>query len=147
MGNADCLPHGVSTVQRRRYLMLAVVGLSGCVGASGGSGPRNPPTTPECCGPIEDTRSLRIVDATPREGEDGALVFVITVENTADGRRSDMLVGVATVETEEGTAEYKASQEVSLDGNTEAEAELVFDVAFEEWSGNGGLSYGWEGER
>ena len=146
-GNADCPARTVTTVQRRQFLSLAAVGLAGCVGASGGSGPRNPPTTPEGGGPVETTRGLRIVDGTPREGEDGALMFVITVENTADSSRSDTLVGRATIETDEGTAEYEASREVSLDADTAAEIDLVFDVAYETWAGaSAGLSYGWQGE-
>lgn len=133
-------------MQRRRYLVLAVAGLSGCVSASDGSGPRNPPSTPEGGGPIEPQRRLRIVDGEPREGEDGALVLVVTVENRGDSRRSDTLVGVVTVDTEDGSTEYEASREVSLDGNSESEVELVFDVDYEAWAGSGSLAYGWEGE-
>ncbi|NHX35506.1 MULTISPECIES: hypothetical protein [Halolamina] len=133
-------------MQRRQFLALGAVGLAGCVSASDGSGPRNPPTTPEGGGPIEDTRSLRIVDGVPREGEDGALVLAITVENTAEGTRSDTLVARATVETDDGSAEYETSRKVSLDAGSEAEVELVFDVAYEAWAGGGGLSYGWEGQ-
>jgi hypothetical protein len=133
-------------VQRRQLLSLTVVALGGCVSASGGSGPRNPPTTPEGGEPVGDTRTLRIAGGAPREGDDGALVLVISVENTADGRRSDTLVGRATVESEDGTTEYEASREVSLDGGATADVELVFDVSYEAWSGNGKLAYGWQGE-
>jgi hypothetical protein len=133
-------------VQRRQFLSLAVVALGGCVSASGGSGPRNPPTTPEGGEPVGETRALRIVGGTPREGENGALVLVISIENTADGRRSDTLVGRATVESEDGTTEYETTREVSLDGGAEADVELVFEVAYEAWSGNGRLAYDWQGE-
>jgi len=133
-------------VQRRQFLALSAVGLGGCVGASGGSGPRNPPTTPAGGGPIEEPRRLRIVDGIPREGEDGALVLVITVENTADGTRSDTLVARATVETDDGTAEYETSREVSVEAGVEAEVRLVFDVSYETWRDGGGLSYGWAGQ-
>jgi len=131
-------------VQRRQFLSLAAVGFGGCVSASDGSGPRNPPTTPEGGEPVEDARSLRIVDAVPREGEDGALVLVVTVENTAAGTRSDRLVARVTVETDDGTTEYETSREVSLDAGVEAEVELVFDVTYEAWTSGGGLSYGWD---
>lgn len=133
-------------MQRRQFLSLAVVALGGCVGASGGSGPRNPPTTPEGGEPAEPTRALRIVGGAPQEDENGALVLVISVENAADGRRSDTLVGRATVESDDGTTEYEASRAVSLDGGATADVELVFDVAYEAWSGNGRLAYGWQGE-
>lgn len=131
-------------MQRRQFLSLAAVGFGGCVSASDGSGPRNPPTTPEGGEPVEDARSLRIVDAVPREGEDGALVLVVTVENTAAGTRSDRLVARVTVETDDGTTEYETSWEVSLDAGVEAEVELVFDVTYEAWTSGGGLSYGWD---
>ena len=133
-------------MQRRQFLSLVVIALSGCVSASGGSGPRNPPTTPEGGEQTGTARALRIVDGVPREGEAGALVISFVVENSADGRRSGTLVGRATVETDGGTTEYEASREVSIDGGVEADVELVFDVAYETWAGNGGLSYGWEGE-
>ncbi len=123
-----------------------MVALGGCVSTSGGSGPRNPPTTPEGGEPVGETRALRIVGGAPQEGENGALVLVISVENTADGRRSDTLVGSATVESDDGTTEYETSREVSLDGGAEADVELVFDVAYEAWRGNGRLAYGWQGE-
>ena len=82
----------------------------------------------------------------PREGEDGALVIAITVENTADGGRSDTLVAVATIDAEGSSTEEEVSREVSLDGNEQREVELVFEVAYEDWVGNGSLTYGWEGE-
>ncbi|MFW5948597.1 MAG: hypothetical protein ACOCSD_03240 [Halolamina sp.] len=134
-------------MQRRQFLSLAVVGLGGCVSASGGSGPRNPPTTPEGGGPVEEARSLRILDSEPREGDDGALVLAITVENTADGARSDTLVASATAESGDGATEYEASREISVDAGDEAEFELVFEVSYDEWAdGDGSLAYGWEGE-
>ncbi|MFD1566526.1 hypothetical protein [Halolamina litorea] len=136
-------------MQRRQFLPLAAVALAGCVGPSDGSGPRNPPTTPEGGEPAGGGgggRDLRIVDAVPREGDDGSLVFVITVENTVGATRSDVLVGRATVNADSGETEYEARREVSLDGDAEAEFELVFDVPYEEWAGQGSLSYGWEGE-
>lgn len=124
-----------------------MVGLAGCVGASGGSGPRNPPTTPEGGEPVETERGLRIVDGVPREGEDGALVLAISVENTADASRSDTLVARATIETEDGMTEYEASREVSLEAGAAAEVELVFDVAYETWGdASAGLTYGWQGQ-
>ncbi len=71
-------------------------------------------------------------------------MLVIGVENTADGTRSDTLVGRATVETDDGITEYEATREVSLDGGAAAEIDLVFDVRYETWAGGGGLSYGWD---
>ena len=136
----------MTTVQRRRFLPLAAAALAGCVGPSDGSGPRNPPTTPEGGVPVDDGRDLRIGQAAPREGEDGALVFAVTVENTAGGTRSDTLVGRATVDGESGSTEYEARREVTLDGGAVAEFDLVFDVAYEAWAGSGDLAYGWEGE-
>ncbi|GAB7013615.1 hypothetical protein [Halolamina salina] len=133
-------------MQRRQFLPLVAVGLAGCVSASDGSGPRNAPTEAEDGEPVETTRGLSIVDGSPREGEDGALVLAIGVENTADGTRSDTLVGRATVETDDWTTEYDATREVSLDGGAAAEVELVFDVRYETWAGGGGLSYGWAGQ-
>jgi len=136
----------VTTVQRRQFLPLLTVPLAGCVSASDGSGPRNAPTGAEGGGSVDQTRALRIVDGAPREGEDGALVLAIGVENTADGTRSDTLVGRATVEADDGTTEYEATRAVSLDGGAAVEVELVFDVRYETWTGSGGLSYGWAGE-
>jgi len=133
-------------VQRRRFLPLVVAALAGCVGPSDGSGPRNPPTTPEGGVPVDDGRDLRIGGAVPEEGEDGALLFVVTVENTAGGTRSDTLVARATVDGESGATEYEARKPVTLEGGAEAEFELAFDVAYEEWAGSGDLAYGWEGE-
>ncbi len=136
----------MTTVQRRQFLPLVTVPLAGCVSASDGSGPRNAPTEAEGGESDARTRGLRIVNGTPHEGEDGALVLGVGVENTADGTRSDTLVGRATVETDEGSTEYETSREVSLDGGTAAEIELVFDVSYGTWASGGGLSYGWAGQ-
>ena len=133
-------------MKRRRFLPLAAVTLAGCLGARDESGPRTPPLTPEGGPPPEDGRDLDIVNAVPDEAEDGSLIFVITVENTASSSRSDTLVGVATVDGEDGETEYEASREVSLEGGSEAEFDLVFDVAYETWAGNGSLTYGWQGQ-
>ncbi|MBP1985710.1 hypothetical protein [Halolamina salifodinae] len=133
-------------MKRRRFLPLAAVALSGCLGARDESGPRTPPLTPKGGPTPEGGRNLRIVDAVPREGEDGSLVFAVTVENTAASSQRDTLVGIATVQGESGSTEYEARRQVSLDGNTEAEFDLVFDVAYEQWAGNGGISYGWQGQ-
>jgi hypothetical protein len=132
-------------VHRRRILALAPLALAGCVtNASDESGPRNPPTTPEGGEQqSEPDRQLRIIGSEIGEGDDGSLILSITVENRAPDRRSDTLVGTATVE---GTA-YEASEEVSLPGESEATAALRFDVAYTDWEGNGSLSYGWVGER
>jgi hypothetical protein len=131
-------------VQRRRLLALAPLALAGCVtSASDESGPRNPPTTPE--GGEQQTgleRQLRIIDSEVGEGDDGSLVLSITVENRAADRRSDTLVGTATVE---GT-EYEASEEVSLPGESEATVTLKFKVAYADWEGSGSLNYGWVGK-
>lgn len=155
-GKADYLSRTEKTVQRRRFLPLAAVALAGCLGARDETEPRNPPTTPEPGGdppttsePSEattDSRGLKILDAGPREGENGELIFAITVENTSDSPQSDTLVGVATVDAEGENTEYNASRAVELEGNSEGEFDLVFDVTYEEWTGNGGLTYGWEGE-
>lgn len=145
-------------MQRRRFLPLAAVALAGCLGARDETDPRNPPTTPEDGEAPADTstptatetatesRSLKIRNSVPREGEDGELVFVITVENTSSQTQSDTLVGIATVDADGEQTEYEASRAVELEGNSEADFELVFDVSYEEWTGNGGLSYGWEGD-
>lgn len=129
-------------MQRRGVLALVPAVLAGCVtSARDESGPRHPPTTPQGGEPEKGAqeRQLRIVGSDVGEGEDGFLELSVVVENAADSRRSGTLVGTATVDD---TA-YEASQEVSLSGNTEAEFELVFDVAYDEWSGNGSLRYGW----
>ena len=133
-------------MKRRRFLPLAAVALSGCLGARDESGPRTPPLTPKGGPTPEGGRNLRIVEAAPREAEDGSLVFVVTVENTAATTQRDTLVGIATVEGEDGTTEYEASRQVSLEGNTRGEFDLAFDVSYEEWGGNGGISYGWQGQ-
>lgn len=131
-------------MQRRRLLTLAPLALAGCVtSASDESGPRNPPTTPEGgASATERERKLRIIGSDVGEGDDGALVLSITVENRAPDRRTDTLVGIATVD---GTA-YEASEDVSLPGESEATAALEFDVAYADWEGRGSLNYGWAGE-
>lgn len=129
-------------MQRRGALALVSLTVAGCVtGARDESGPRNPPTTPEGGEPPEENeeRKLRITDSEILEGEDGSLVVSIVVENTAADRRSGTLVGTATL----GETEYEASEEVSLAGNTEAEFDLVFDVEYEQWAGEGSITYGW----
>lgn len=90
----------------------------------------------------DDSRDLVINDADIAEGDDGSLTLTVLVENTSGVRQSDTLVGIATVED----AEYRASRDVSLEANTEAEVTLVFDVSFEEWSAGGGINYGWADE-
>jgi len=130
-------------MQRRGVLALISLTLAGCVtGARDESGPRNPPTTPEGGEqPVEtEERTLSITDSEILEGEDGSLVVSIVVANAAADRRSGTLVGTATL----GETEYEASEEVSLAGNTEAEFDLVFDVAYEQWVGEGSITYGWE---
>lgn len=131
-------------MQRRRLLALAPLSLAGCVtSARDESGPRNPPTTPE--GGEEDPndqRQLRIVGSDVGEGDDGSLVLSVTVENRAADRRSDTLVGRASVEE----TDYTAREDVSLPGESEATVDLVFEVAYDDWAGSGSLSYGWEGE-
>lgn len=132
-------------MQRRRLLALAPLALAGCVtSARDESGPRNPPTTPEGGEPEPgDERALHIVDSEVREGEDGSLVITLTVENRAADRHSDTLVGTATVD---GT-DYEATEEVSLPGESEATADLRFDVSYSDWEERGGnLNYGWDGE-
>lgn len=131
-------------MQRRRLLALAPLALAGCVtSARDESGPRNPPTTPVGGEPEPgDERQLRIVGSDIEEGDDGSLVLSVTVANRAADRRSDTLVGVATVD---GT-DYEASQEVSLPGESEVTVGLRFDVAYSDWAGSGSLSYGWKGE-
>lgn len=132
-------------MQRRGFFGFVSLALAGCVtSARDESGPRNPPTTPEGGEPAdgEPTRLLRIVGSDVLEGEDGSLVLSIVVENAADSRRTDTLVGTAKVDDKA----YEASREVSLEGNSEAEFDLVFDVSYEEWSGGGGLTYGWASE-
>jgi hypothetical protein len=132
-------------MQRRGVLAAVPLVLAGCVTtASDESGPRNPPTTPEGGEPLDgdEERQLRIVGSEIREGEEGTLVLSIAVENTDADRRTGTLVGTATVDDEE----YEASEEVSLAGETEAEVDLVFDVPFEEWEGNGSLTFGWASE-
>lgn len=132
-------------MQRRGVLALVPLALAGCVtSARDESGPRNPPTTPEGGAPAEDepSRQLRIVGSELTEAEDGSLVLVVIVENAADGRRTGTLVGTAAVDD----TEYEASTEVSLPGNTEAEFELVFDVSYDEWTGNGSLTFDWASE-
>lgn len=142
--NADCAPPPATTVQRRRFLVLTPVALAGCVtSASDESGPRNPPTTPVGGEQGSETeRQLRIVDSSVGEGDEGSLVLSVTVENRASDRRSDTLVGTATVD---GT-EYEASESLSLPGESEATAALRFDVAYTDWEGSGSLSYGWAGD-
>ena len=139
--NADCAPPTATTVQRRRFLVLTPLALAGCVtSASDESGPRNPPTTPVGGEQEAGTeRKLRIVDSSVDEGEEGSLVLSLTVENSAPERRSDTLVGTATVD---GT-DYDASEALSLPGESEATAALRFDVGYTEWEQNGSLSYGW----
>ena len=131
-------------MQRRRLLALAPLALAGCVtSASDESGPRNPPTTPAGGEPAtERERHLRIIGSEVGAGDDGSLVLSITVENRAADRRSDTLVGTATVE---GT-EYEASEDVSLPGESEATVALQFEVAYTDWEGSGSLNYGWAGE-
>lgn len=131
-------------MQRRRLLALAPLALAGCVtSARDESGPRNPPTTPVSGEPDpKNGRQLRIVDSEIREGDDGSLVLSVTVANRAGDRRSDTLVGIATVD---GTDD-EARQDVSLPGESEATVDLRFDVAYSDWAGSGSLSYGWEGE-
>jgi hypothetical protein len=132
-------------MQRRGVLALAPAVLAGCVtSARDESGPRNPPTTPRGGEPEagERKRWLRIVGSDVGEDEAGFLVLSVVVENTADTRRTDTLVGTATVDD----TEYEVSQEVSLAGNTETAFELVFEVEYDEWAGNGSLTYGWASE-
>lgn len=131
-------------MKRRRLFVGVGVALAGCVGsARDESGPRRPPRSPEG-GRVEgdDSRDLVINDADIAEGDDGSLTLTVLVENTSGVRQSDTLVGIATVED----VEYRASRDVSLEANTEAEVTLVFDVSFEEWSAGGGINYGWDDE-
>jgi hypothetical protein len=133
-------------MQRRGVLALVPLALAGCVtSASDESGPRNPPTTPRGGAPEEgdERRQLRIVGSDLGEGEEGSLVLTVIVENAADDRRTGTLVGTATVDGDE----YEASKEVSLEGNTEAEVALVFDVSYDEWAENGSLTFGWASEQ
>jgi hypothetical protein len=130
-------------VQRRRLLVLVPLTLAGCVtSARDESGPRNPPTTPDGGdGGTDDQRQLQIVGAEVAEADDGSFVLSVTVANRAADRRSDTLVGTATVD---GT-EYEATEDVSLPGESEATVDLRFGVAYSDWEGGGSLSYGWEG--
>lgn len=131
-------------MQRRRLLAFVPLGLAGCVtSARDESGPRNPPTTPEGGdGGSDDQRQLQIVGVEVGAADDGSFVLSVTVANRAADRRSDTLVGTATVE---GT-DYEAREDVSLPGESEATVDLRFDVAYDDWEGGGSLSYGWADE-
>lgn len=105
------------------------------------TGPRKPPTTPESGGSADPgTRKLRIREGDVLEGDDGSLLLRITVENTSGVRQTDTLVGRATVED----TVYETTKEVSLAADAEAEVDLVFEVAYEDWFGQGDLDYGWD---
>lgn len=144
MDKADTPRERLAGMKRRGLVLCAAAALTGCLGqARDESGPRRPPDTPKGGrGPDDGQRDLLIRGADVEEADDGSLTLFVTVENTSGVRQSDTLVGVATV----GDTEHRTTREVSLDGNSEAEFALDFDVSYEEWSADGGLSYGWDDE-
>jgi hypothetical protein len=128
-------------VKRRAVLTTLVFGLAGCSGPlPRPSGPRGPPEEPEG-EPRQPERVLDIETWDFGETEAGRLRVFGEVRN--DGGSDATATVTATVGVGEET--YTGSDEVTVESGATAGFDIVFEVAYEEFSRNGSIDLNIEG--
>ncbi|MFB6280589.1 MAG: transcriptional initiation protein Tat [Haloferacaceae archaeon] len=117
----------------RSFVALAVP-LSGCAGGlPGATGPRRAPTSagpPPAGGP-----DVNVTDVDVREGPDGGLRVVASVENRGGAAATRQVVATVTVDGEE----HVRSTEVYVPQNGRTEATIDFDVRYEAFVDGGNV--------
>jgi len=141
---------------RRRGLLVAIGLLAGCSTTREPTGPLSPPpggadgSGPGAAGPGAATSAtgdatngtaggddpgLSVSDWKVVEGPAGRLRVEATVANDATGERS----GVLIAEGSAGGEPFERRREVTVAGGGTATVELVVDVAYDAWEGDGTL--------
>lgn len=123
-------------MKRRTLLRAFALALpSGCLGSlSRPTGPRGPPR-PSAGEPRTPERVLSIEAWDFGETDEGTLRVFGTVKNAGDAPASATVVSTVTVDGEEETK----SVDVRVSAGDTAEFELVFEVSYEAFTGNGSI--------
>lgn len=124
-------------VKRRALLQVLALGLSsGCLGAlPGPTGPRNPPEAPAGQSRTPK-RVLSIETWDSGETDEGTLRVFGTIRNTGDASASATVASTVAVDEKKQTK----TTDVSVSAGETAEFELVFDVSYEAFTGNGSIN-------
>lgn len=120
----------------RRGVLVGLVGLlagAGCTDVRRPSGPRTPPPSPEPTS--TPTEGLAVTELVDEEGDDGALVVRVTVENRTDEART----GTVVAEVSAGEEETTVSEEVTVEQGEAVDVSLPTDLAYEEFDRSGSL--------
>jgi hypothetical protein len=124
---------------RRRAVLGALaalpVGLAGCTGdLPGATGPRTPPEpsgSPPASGP-----DLSVSDIEVEEASDGTLRVLATVANRGGRAGTREVVATVTVSGEE----HVGSTEVRVSPDATVEARIDFDLQYDAFVADGGVS-------
>lgn len=76
------------------------------------------------------------------EDDDGTMTVTYTAENTTDEKQQDTI----TVYVRAGQDNYERSSRVEIPPGENVERAESFDVAVEEFRGDGSISFDWGGE-
>lgn len=128
-------------MKRRALLGALPFALSGCLSSlPGPTGPRNPPTEP-ADDPREKPKQKPLVAGNFRfkRTDSDMLRVLVTVTNRSDVEQTGTVVADLTLEGER----YERQTEVTVAGESETEAELVFEeIAFETFQNADSFDFG-----
>ncbi len=120
---------------RRKLLSIAgALGGAGCLQPQSPSGPRTPPQSPEG-GPTQ-RGGLVIADFRGQEGDNGNLEVLIVIENRGENDQSATIEVVAQV----GDQSFQRTETVGVPAGERVETVLEFDVAYDDYVGDGSIS-------
>ncbi|MFC7096163.1 hypothetical protein [Halobaculum marinum] len=115
-----------------------VVATAGCTSPASPSGPLTPPRSPEG-GPNTGEEGLVIRDFLDVEGDDGALLVRVTVENRAGEERSGTVVVTATAGSDDDEREVSTSESITVPAGERVEVTLETSLTYEEFSRQGSM--------
>ncbi|MFC6988803.1 hypothetical protein ACFQJD_08895 [Haloplanus sp. GCM10025708] len=117
-----------------RLVGLALTG--GCLSTPSATGPRNPPTASESTPPPTDRTTVRVSNLDVEEAADGALKLLATVVNEGETAQTRTLRANATI----GEESYVETRSVRVEGDSEKEVAVTFDVTYDAFTGNGSVN-------
>ncbi|MFC6785938.1 hypothetical protein ACFQFH_08530 [Halobaculum halobium] len=132
-------------MNRRRLLatgarlaaVSGVAALAGCTDAADPAGPMTPPRSPEGTG--SDDEGLVVTDFTDVEGDDGALLVRVTVENRGGEERTGTVVATVSATADDQEREETVSQAVTVGPGEATEATLETSLSFDSFSQSGSI--------
>lgn len=125
-------------MKRREVLVAASLAFTGCLGsAADATGPRTPPTASAGSRGTSTPRpDLYLASFDAKAADDGDVRVVGTVANRSDVRRTGTVEATLTVRGES----YTNATTVTVDAGGETSFEVPFDVAYDAFSDQGGVS-------